>query len=232
MRKWDPDKIVAALRDRRSRGLALNTGAIQKSDPPLARAIFNHFRFHDAALLAAGIDPASVRKWSFWDKARNVAALRVRRDAGMTLGFAAIYRDDTPLGAAIARYFGSNGAALRAAGMDPETVGARGHRWDKADIEESAALLRGKGAFRILRQCRSRGGDRLLANVAGTACERARRGRGGRRWPMKDTPAPSSPADPLPLPMLNEYAYRPRPFHFTHVEGRWPDNQHALEAKL
>jgi len=102
MKQWDKDKIVAALIDRKSRGLALNTGAIQKSDSALARAIFKHFRFHDAALLAAGIDPASVRKWSSWDKARVVAALRARRDAGMALSFAAIYREDTPLGGGIA----------------------------------------------------------------------------------------------------------------------------------
>jgi len=134
MKQWDKDKIVAALIDRKSRGLALNTGAIQKSDSALARAIFKHFRFHDAALLAAGIDPASVRKWSSWDKARVVAALRARRDAGMALSFAAIYREDTPLGGGIARCFRSHTAALRAAGIDPETVGARVHRWDKADI--------------------------------------------------------------------------------------------------
>jgi hypothetical protein len=141
--RWDRDKIVAALIDRRSRGLPLNTSAIQKSDSPLVKAIAKHFRFHDAALLAAGIDPASVRKWSSWDKERVVDALHARRDAGLELSFAAIYRDDTPLGGGIARCFGSNGAALRAAGIDPETVGARVYRWDQADI---LAVLRDRKA--------------------------------------------------------------------------------------
>lgn len=36
---------------------------------------------------------------------------------------------------------------------------------------------------------------------------------------------------PLPLRMLNEYAYCPRLFHLMHVEGRWADNAYTLEGK-
>ena len=46
---------------------------------------------------------------------------------------------------------------------------------------------------------------------------------------MTDTPTPSS--DPLPLRMLNEYAYCPRLFHFMHVEGRWADNEFTVEGR-
>ncbi|HEX4796458.1 MAG TPA: CRISPR-associated endonuclease Cas1 [Humisphaera sp.] len=43
-------------------------------------------------------------------------------------------------------------------------------------------------------------------------------------------PTPSS-SDPLPLRMLNEYAYCPRLFHFMHVEGRWADNEFTVEGR-
>ncbi len=50
-----------------------------------------------------------------------------------------------------------------------------------------------------------------------------------------DDPSPSSgdpSPDPLPLRMLNEYAYCPRLFHFMHVEGRWEDNAFTAEGRL
>jgi len=37
--------------------------------------------------------------------------------------------------------------------------------------------------------------------------------------------------DPLPLRMLNEYAYCPRLFHLMHVEGRWADNHYTIEGR-
>jgi hypothetical protein len=134
MVRWDRDKIVAALIDRRSRGLALNRGAIQESDASLLGAIVRHFRSFDEALLAAGIDPAAVRTSPRWDEARVVAALKARRDAGLGLSRQVIVMEDAPLSGGIARYFGSCDAALRAAGIDPELMRKKLHRWDKAGI--------------------------------------------------------------------------------------------------
>ncbi len=37
--------------------------------------------------------------------------------------------------------------------------------------------------------------------------------------------------DPLPVRMLNEYAYCPRLFHLMHVQGRWADNTYTIEGK-
>jgi len=59
---WGPEKIIAALRDRLDRGLGLNTKAVSESHGALGFAMRQCFGSHDAALRAAGIDPASVRK--------------------------------------------------------------------------------------------------------------------------------------------------------------------------
>jgi len=44
-------------------------------------------------------------------------------------------------------------------------------------------------------------------------------------------PEPTESRDPLPLRMLNEYAYCPRLFHLMHVEGRWADNHYTAEGR-
>jgi len=45
------------------------------------------------------------------------------------------------------------------------------------------------------------------------------------------TAASTSPREPLPVRMLNEFAYCPRLFHLMHVEQRWADNQYTAEGK-
>jgi CRISPR-associated protein Cas1 len=37
--------------------------------------------------------------------------------------------------------------------------------------------------------------------------------------------------EPLPVRMLNEFAYCPRLFHLMHVEGRWEDNAYTVEGQ-
>ncbi len=45
-------------------------------------------------------------------------------------------------------------------------------------------------------------------------------------------PAKASAFDqPLPVRMLNEYAYCPRLFHLEHVEGLWEDNHFTIEGR-
>jgi hypothetical protein len=131
--RWDKAVVVEALQRRRSEGLALNIGAIQKSDARLGKAIVTQFRSHDEALRGAGIDPASVRKQISWDKARIVAALQERDARGLAVNAGAIYQSDCRLGTAIQRHFDSHAAALRAAGIVPP-VRQRRRLWDQCRI--------------------------------------------------------------------------------------------------
>lgn len=52
---------------------------------------------------------------------------------------------------------------------------------------------------------------------------------GGETSAKQIEPAPAN--NPLPVRMLNEYAYCPRLFHLMHVEGRWADNAYTVEGK-
>ncbi|MEZ5964173.1 MAG: CRISPR-associated endonuclease Cas1 [Planctomycetota bacterium] len=48
-----------------------------------------------------------------------------------------------------------------------------------------------------------------------------------------DSAADAQPAfdEPLPVRMLNEFAYCPRLFQLMHVEGRWADNHYTIEGR-
>lgn len=120
--RWDKGRIVGRLRARYAKGKDVSTGAVQRTDPPLAGAIFRHFGSHDGALAAAGIDAASVRKLTWWDRDAVLADLRRRNAAGEPLSVKHLSRHASPLYGAMNRLFGSCRAALRAAGIDPEAV--------------------------------------------------------------------------------------------------------------
>ena len=121
---WDKESIVRRLRALRARGKDLSTGAIQRYEPRLAGAIFRYFGKHDAALAAAGIDPASARKQRWWTRQDVIEEVRRRRRAGEPLSSAHVERHASPLYGAMIRRFGSVAKALRAAGIDPQEVKA------------------------------------------------------------------------------------------------------------
>jgi len=120
-RQWSPPSIIAALRERRAKGLALNAQVVNTTDQGLYQAACAYFGSYDAALGAAGIDSAQVRKAVNWDRAKILAALRERLKEGLEMTFKAIYGSNAGLGGAINRHFGSHDNALRAIGVDPAT---------------------------------------------------------------------------------------------------------------
>ncbi len=117
--QWNRERIVQRLLQLSALGKDLNTGAIQKYEPRLAGAIFRHFGRHDAALMAAGIDPGSVRRQRYWSKRDVLAELRQRQRRGEDLSSSHICRHASPLYGAMIRLFGNFSKALRAAGIDP-----------------------------------------------------------------------------------------------------------------
>jgi len=124
-RCWDQATVIAALRERKHKGLAMNVGAIAKSDVRLSGAMHYHFDSYAGALRAAGIDPEEVRKRrGGWTEEQLLAALRgvarngalpwpLEASAGVALVDAARYR------------FGSIKAAAEAAGLRYHRPGGR-----------------------------------------------------------------------------------------------------------
>jgi hypothetical protein len=67
-RKWDKNGIVFELKGRFREKEPLNSGAVQKEDPGLHAAAVRHFGSYDAALRAAKVDPAKIRRRQRWSK--------------------------------------------------------------------------------------------------------------------------------------------------------------------
>jgi hypothetical protein len=67
-RKWDKNGIVFELKSRFRDKEPLNSGAVQKEDPGLHAAAVRHFGSYDAALRAAKVDPAKIRRRQRWSK--------------------------------------------------------------------------------------------------------------------------------------------------------------------
>jgi hypothetical protein len=124
-RAWDKDKIVAAIKSRHRLKMPMNRAAFEKSDSPLAGAMLRYFDSHEAALVAAGIDPASVPRPTQWNKDKLIAALQDRHQKGLGLSKSDVRKSDDALRGAIRSHFGTHEAALIAAGFDPEIVSSK-----------------------------------------------------------------------------------------------------------
>ena len=97
--------------------MALNSGALQADDPGLHAAASRYFGSYDAALQAAKINPARVRRRIKWDKKEVLAAIQAAAKAGQSLSDSAIRRQSPALYGASTRLFGTFVAARKAAGV-------------------------------------------------------------------------------------------------------------------
>jgi hypothetical protein len=141
---WNRDRIIQQLRARRTKGQDVSVAALQKGDLPLSGAIYRYFKSHDAALTAAGIDPASVRRHMRWSKKLILQRLAELRAQGRNVATGALQKSNNKLALAIFQHFGSHDAALRAAGIDPLTV-RRYRVWTKKDVVAELRLRHRKG---------------------------------------------------------------------------------------
>lgn len=116
-RKWDRSTIAYELRARAKDGQAMNSGALQAEDPGLHAAAVRHFGSYDAALRAAKVNPAEVRRRKSWSEDQVIKALRqIGRSVGR-VSDSAIRAEHPALYGAAVRLFGSFTRARDAAGI-------------------------------------------------------------------------------------------------------------------
>jgi len=112
-RKWDRNLICFELRSRLQDDDSLSSGAVQHDDASLHAAAVRYFGEYDAALRAAGIDPARVRERLRWTKQSVIRALKKAAQRSSRDG--SLRKSDPALYGAALRMFGSMKAARRAA---------------------------------------------------------------------------------------------------------------------
>ena len=126
---WSQERVVEALKRRQAEGKPLYYSGVDKTDRRLGNAIRHYFEAHDAALQAAGIDPARVRlrparnrRDAYWTEDLVLQTLRDLHAAGHDLRHRPMKQKSQPLFFAVKDLFGSYVNALKQAGVDYWTM--------------------------------------------------------------------------------------------------------------
>jgi hypothetical protein len=146
--KWTKEKILDAIRVAHKSGADLSWTCVTKDRrySALAYAAIRDKQFGswDAALGAAGIDPAGVRRYEAWSEERVVRSIKERKRERKALNSKAMQDDAPRLFNAALNYFGGWDKALVAAGIKPEKVYKR-RRWSKEIIKDEIKGLHKAG---------------------------------------------------------------------------------------
>lgn len=119
-RSWTRAKVIDAIRNRNRQGKPMNHKEVALSDAALTGVALRRFGSWDTALRAAGLDSERIRQRRWWSPERITEAIRQRWARGEDMTNVALRKSDFRLLSASYAYFSTWGAALRAAGLDPD----------------------------------------------------------------------------------------------------------------
>ncbi|MHC4480631.1 MAG: homing endonuclease associated repeat-containing protein [Planctomycetota bacterium] len=146
--KWSKEKIIGAIQQAHEEGADLSWTNVtkRKQYSALAYAAIrdNQFGSWDAALEAAGLDPADVRRYESWHEEKILRRVKERSRARKPLNSKAMQDEDSKLFNAALNYFGGWDKALEAAGIAPDDVYKR-RRWSADIIKEEVKALNRAG---------------------------------------------------------------------------------------
>jgi hypothetical protein len=146
--KWSRERIVAEIKEATADGADLSWTNVTRSKDYSALAYAaireNQFGSWDAALAAAGLDPADVRRYESWSEEKIVRRIKERAGRGEPLNSKAMQEHESKLFNAALNYFGGWDKALRAAGIKPEEVYKR-RRWSEEIIKKEIKALHASG---------------------------------------------------------------------------------------
>jgi hypothetical protein len=129
------DEVCAMLRQLRSDGRSVRSNTVACRKPGLWKAAKRWFGSFAAALSAAGVPPEEpATPFIRWTKELALEKLRQRKEEGKRLNKKALAKDDCRLFYAIQRFLGGHQVALRAIGVDSESVRRDRPIWTKGRI--------------------------------------------------------------------------------------------------
>ena len=118
--RWSPARILVMIRQLARRDRPLTTDQMERRYGNLVSAARRHFGSWTKAIVAAGIEPTKFQRVVPWNRERIIEAILTRVLRNETL----VPRHVEPrsLVQASQRFFGSWGAAVTAAGLDPKMI--------------------------------------------------------------------------------------------------------------
>lgn len=136
-RKWTSDRVLERIQELHRAGEDLSHSSAKRNHQYLVVVAINN-RFFGSwreAVEAAGINYEDVSKHEYWSKERISERIRELQAAGESLSHEDAKRNHGALVSAASspRYFGSWGAAIRAAGLDYDDI-RKINRWTRDKI--------------------------------------------------------------------------------------------------
>lgn len=147
-RKWTRERILQRIVELHHTGADLSHSAAKRNHQYLVVVAIND-RFFGSwreAIEAAGIDYTDVSKHEYWSRERICERIRELHAEGESLSHedAKRYHGALVSAASSPRYFGSWGAAIRAAGMDYDNI-RKINRWTRDKIIQTIHDLHQQG---------------------------------------------------------------------------------------
>lgn len=140
---WTRKNVIAVIRRAHRNRQDLSWRAVISRGDELARAAMAAVhpqlfgRWNDA-LQAAGVDPERVARYHRWTRPRILQELQRRAKARQCVNSGTIQAELPGMYGAAVRIFGSYDQALRAAGIEPDTVRQR-RQWSRAGVIDALA---------------------------------------------------------------------------------------------
>ena len=147
-RKWNRERIVAAIRGLARQGQDVSFAAVRRAEPRLVQAAYRHPELGNwgNALRAAGLGASSHGRRRSWSRQQIINEIQAMARAGSSLAFSHARRTNPKVVSAACspRHFGAWGNAVAAAGFDYEEHRRR-RRWTRERILATIRHLRAQG---------------------------------------------------------------------------------------
>lgn len=147
-RRWTREAVVASIETLRETGADLSYSGVAEARGSLHSAGVRLFGAWHAALVAAGVNPATVRRRRRWTSEAVVQRIRQLADSGADLSWTAVaHGPDRALAAAAVKQcrFGAWETALSEAGIRDTSPLRRTRRWDARTIRAAILARRQEG---------------------------------------------------------------------------------------
>lgn len=145
-RNWSTEAVISEIRERTEGGCDLSYGAARFENPSLVSASVRYFGSWEAAVEAAGLDYAEVRRrHERIPEAEIIETIQRMAAEGKPLHYAALARDDPIIARAMTNRYGSFDAALEAAGIDKERKEHPPTVWSADSVVERIRELHASG---------------------------------------------------------------------------------------
>lgn len=122
VKPWTEERLRKTILERSARGEPLNSEAVTRVNGAIVAAGRRFFGSWEAAILTCGLDYDAIRRLRPWTRRRARSMILLRKAKGLPLNAVAVQKEQNLLYAMAVKVYVSWDAALKASGVEPESV--------------------------------------------------------------------------------------------------------------